>query len=131
MTKTIGWIAGGLGAAGAVIATFLLPWVHYGQIDFGLLRFPGWGYYVITAAVLNVLTGWALMGAASIVRYAGIVMGLVTAAAAYITTMRYDETGAFFDDVVPLVMPSIGSGGPVAIAAAFLSAAALMAPRPK
>ncbi len=125
MAKAFAWTAWGLGTVGAAIAMFLLPWAHYGDLGMGLFRFPGWGFYVCGATLLALLSAAAIIGGnGKWPRIAAAVTGVATAAAAIALASRYDNAGDFFTDIFPTVMPSSGLGGPVAIAAAILSAAA-------
>lgn len=120
MTK---WIAYGLAVVCTVLA-LVVPWVHYGGMEFGLTRFPGWPIYVVGALVLHGCTWWhATIGRALAV--AGGVVALVTAV---VLMLRYDETGLFFDGpVIPAVVPSTGLGGSLAVAGALLNLALVVA----
>jgi hypothetical protein len=64
---------------------------------------------------------WTQGGLRGIGLRAGIVCGLVAAASAVVLGLRFDNAGDFFDDVMPLVMPSPGLGPFAAVLAVLFS----------
>ncbi len=119
-------IAVALGALGNLLAILVLPWARYGSIDIPLHRFPGWFLHVAAVVVLYGAALWALLRPSARRNLAvGTVAGVVAAGAAVVIATRYDDASSFFDDIVPAVMPRLGSGGPVAILSVLVSLAAL------
>jgi len=117
------------GAAATAAAIFWLPWSYYGMITIGLTRLPGWHFYVVAAAALHVLVGYALLvGRRG--RYlltVGTVLAVVTAAAAVTVMEQYDNTRAIFGPgaIVPAILPNRGPGGFAAVLGAVLTWLAL------
>lgn len=101
-----------------------LPWALYGDISIRLNRLPGWGFYVAAAVAPNLIVGWGLLRRPKDQRLL-LLAGVAMCAAATIM-LRYDNGGAIFDRIVPLVVPALGLGGPVAIVAALASGTALV-----
>lgn len=117
------------GGAAATAAAMVLPWAAYGDTSIGLIRLPSWEFYVAAAVTLNLVVGWSLLRPSKGPRFlltAGVAMCVATIGAAATVMMRYDDSGAIFDGIVPLVMPALSLGGPVAIGAALVSGAALL-----
>jgi hypothetical protein len=115
--------------AAAAVAAMVLPWALYGDIGIRLNLLPGWGFYVAVAAALNLTVGWDLMRPPKdrrLLVLAGVAMCVGAIGAAVTVMLRYDDGGAIFDGVVPLVVPAVGLGGPLAIVAALASGAALV-----
>lgn len=113
------WIAYGLAVACTALA-LVVPWVHYGGMEFGLTRFPGWPIYVVGALALHACTWWN----ATIGRALAAAGGLVALITAVVLMLRYDEAGLFFDGpVIPAVAPGQGLGGFLAVAGALLNLA--------
>jgi hypothetical protein len=138
MNRSVALALAVVGAVGAVAAIFLLPWAHYGQLDVALHRFPLWGLYATAAAALNIAAalnatvGRVLLnnGARRWLRIAGVGLGTVAAGAAVLVMTSYQDGTALIGPVVPLVLPTLGLGGPVALIAALCSTAATTAPQP-
>lgn len=119
------WVLGTVGTAAAVA----LPWARYGGIDIELFRFPNWGWYLAPAIALTVLTGWFVLrgpGPGTWPLLAGAALTVATAITAAAVMWRYDDSAALFDRFVPMVIPGIGPGGPVAVLAATLNWWALL-----
>lgn len=127
-SRAAAWTAAITGAALA-LAAMALPWALYGDISIRLNRLSGWGFYVAAAVALNLVVGWSLLRRPED-RRLPLLAGVATCAAAIgaaVTVMlRYDDGGAIFDGLVPLVVPMLGLGGPVAIVAVLVSGAALV-----
>jgi len=121
----------GAGLAGTLIAALVLPWAHYGGIAVALGRLPWWGLYAVAAVALQVTaalflrTGPRRPPAALVAALAA-----ATAVAAVLVLSFYDEPVQIFGPgVVPLVVPSPGWGGPVAIVAALVTGAVTLVGR--
>ncbi|MEH1129274.1 hypothetical protein [Micromonospora sp. CPCC 206061] len=135
MNRSVALALAVVGAVGAVAAIFLLPWAHYGQFEVALLRFPLWGLYVAAAAALNMAAalnatvGHMLLnsGARRWLRISGVGLGAVAAGAAVLVMTYYQDGTTLIGPAVPLVFPTLGLGGPVALIAALCSTAATIA----
>jgi hypothetical protein len=97
------------------------------------MRFPGWGWYAAASILLHLAIGWTLVASPSS-RLATLVCGallLATVGAALVLMSGYDSSSALFDEdaIIPMVMPSPGTGGPVAIVAAASGYAGLLSSR--
>lgn len=128
MSRAVAWTAAITGAA-ATVAAMVLPWALYGDISIRLNRLPGWGFYVAAAVALNLIVGWGLLRRPKdrrLLLLAGVAMCAAAIGAAATVMLRYDDGGAIFDGIVPMVVPALGLGGPVAIVAALASGAALV-----
>lgn len=122
------WTAALVGAIATAAALFLLPWANYGQLSIRLEQMPNSVFYMIAAVVLQLFVGWILVRWTGNRRVLFVAWATLEAAAivsAIAVMVRYDDGGAIFSGPVPLVMPSLGLGGPVAIAAAFVSGTAV------
>jgi hypothetical protein len=127
MRGVVARAAAAVGALGALSAIVALPWAQYGGIGIGLSRFPGWGVYLTTAIVLNLVAGWAVgggPGGRALLLLTGYTLGVATIMAALAVILRYRDATALFGPVVPAVIPVIGAGGPVAVLSALASGAA-------
>jgi len=116
------------GAVGAILATAVLPWSLFAG-NFGLTRFPGWGWYAAAAAALNVVTASALWRPGrppkpAVAAAIGLCVATIGTAVALMS--QYDDGHALHGPIVPMVKPALGPGGPVAVLAALASAAAVV-----
>jgi hypothetical protein len=111
------WAVAGVGLIGTGFA-FVVPWAKYGDTGVELIRFPMWWLYLVVAAALQAAVLWRLVGADRRAGIAGVVLGFVTVAVAVAVALRYDDAPALFDRMVPMVRPSPGVGGPIAVLAA-------------
>jgi hypothetical protein len=110
------WVIYALAVACTVIA-LLVPWTHYGDIEFGLVRLPGWPNYLAGVVVLHVCTWWQ----AAIARIAALTGGVVALAMTVVLLVRTGNAAALFDGPVPAVVPALGSGGIFAVAGVLLN----------
>jgi hypothetical protein len=110
------WIVYGLAVACTVIA-LLVPWTNYGDIEFGVIRFPGWLNYLAGVVVLHVCTWWRVL----IGRIAALAGGVVALAMTVVLLARSGDAAALFDGPVPAVVPTLGSGGVFAVAGVLLN----------
>lgn len=114
------------GAVGAVVAVVALPWAWYGAIDVKLHRFPLWGLHAFAAAALNVTVGWILVARGlRLLWWVGVALCLATVGSAALVMTFYCDATALFGPVVPMVVPVLGPGGPVAVLAAVSSVTAI------
>jgi hypothetical protein len=122
------WTAATAGAIATAAAMFLLPWADYGQISIPLEQLPNSVFYMTTAVVLQLFVGWVLLrwtGNRRLLFVAGATLEAATIISAIVAMVQYDNGGEIFSGPVPLVIPSLGLGGPVAIAAAMVSGTAM------
>lgn len=101
------------------VAAFFCAWTHYGGIELGLTRFPGWQAYLVGVVLLHVGTIWD----ARVLSIAGAATALVTAA---VFMVNHSNSSWLFEDEVPMVVPRIGFGGVVAMAGVALNVALLL-----
>ncbi|MET8765161.1 hypothetical protein [Lentzea sp. NPDC004782] len=125
------WVIYGLAVACTATA-LLVPWTHYGDIEFGLARLPGWPNYLAGVVVLHVCTWWQ----AVITRIAALAGGVVAVAMTVVLLVRAGDAAALFDGPVPAVAPALGPGGIFAIAGVLLNGGLVVglpatAPRPR
>ena len=125
------WIVYGLAVACTVTA-LLVPWTHFGDIEFQVARFPGWLNYLAGVVVLHGCTWWHVV----IGRIAALAGGVVALATAVVLMVRSDDAATLFDGPVPAVAPALGSGGMFAIAGVLLNGGLVvrllvMPPRPR
>jgi len=121
-----------IGAVLTALSLFVLPWSRYGDIEIPLTRFTGWPVYAVSALALQAIVAWALFLPARWPRArlaAGIVCAVTAVASAIVLGFRYDNAPDFFEDVMPLVIPTPGKGPMVAVLAALASAAGLVPAR--
>ena len=135
MKRSLGVLAAAAGLAGTV-AALILPWMYHGGVSFSLYDLPRWGQYLAGAVAVHALTGVAVVvgnhRVRRVVMVAGLTAAAITLVAALAVMVRGDE--AITGPVLPPIAPELGIGGPVAIAAVLVSAAALVAlllPRPE
>jgi hypothetical protein len=117
-----------VGALGNLLAALVLPWARYGSIDIPLHRFPGWFPHVAAVIVLYGAALWALLWPPTrqpLPLAVSGAAGLVAAGSAATIAIRYDDASSLFDRIVPAVVPTLGSGGPVAILSVIVTLAAL------
>lgn len=100
----------------------LVPWARYGDTDVELSRLPLWWAYFGAAVVVHA-TAW-------LSRVVSTGAGAVALAAAVVVALGYDDAGAIFGDVVPLVNPLPGPGVVFAVASVAAQVAGAWARRP-
>ena len=110
------WIIYGLAVACAVTA-LSVPWTNYGDIGFGVTRFPGWPVYLAGVVVLHVCTWWHVV----VGRIAALAGSVVALAMTVVLLVNHDDAAALFDGPVPAVVPVPGAGGMFAIAGVLLN----------
>lgn len=121
------------GVVGTVVAVTLSPWARYGGIDIDVVDLPNWGFYLSSVVALHLCVGWALArrgrgGSVWPPRVVAVVLGAVAITSTVVVLSRYRDAEALFGPVVPLVAPTLGWGGPVAVAAILVSAGAVVTP---
>jgi hypothetical protein len=122
MRTTVARVAAGAGAAATLAAPTVLPWAAYGDQAMSLHRFPDRWWYVAAGAGLTLVTLWAAYGPEKGRRFAslvGCVLTLATLAAVALVLSHYREATTLFGPIVPMVIPTIGPGGPVAVLGAL------------
>ncbi|MGW4214749.1 hypothetical protein ACWEIJ_42665 [Lentzea sp. NPDC004789] len=110
------WVVYALAVACTVTA-LLVPWTHYGDIEFGLTRLPGWPNYLAGVVVLHACTWWRL----AIGRIAALAGGVVALAMTVVLMVRSGDATALFDGPVPAVVPGLGPGWIFAVAGVLLN----------
>lgn len=131
MSRFAALVTAAAGTAGTLSAVFLLPWALWGVLSIGLARFPMWGWYVGAAAVLHLCVAGHLaargVGVRRLLLAVALLAAIATVASAIVVMRQYDDPAAFFDLSRPIIMvkPGLGFGGPVAVLAALVTAAAL------
>lgn len=128
MSKAAVWTAAIAGATATAAAMLLLPWATYGDLSIRLERLPNSVFYLTAAVALNLFVGWVLLrwtGNRRLLVIAGATLEMATIISAIAVMLQYDNAVAIFSGIVPMVMPSLGLGGPVAIAAALVSGTAM------
>lgn len=128
-----------MAAAGLVgtIAAVTLPWARYGGIEINVGDLPNWGFYVSSVVVLHLCVGWALVALTRrgrgwsvwLPRAVALISGVAAIVSTVVVMSRYEDADALFGSVVPPVVPNLGLGGPVAVAAILISAGAVVIPR--
>jgi hypothetical protein len=121
------------GVVGTVVAV-TLPWARYGGIEINVADLPNWGFYVSSVVVLHLCVGWALIALTRrgrsvwLPRAVALISGVAAIVSTVVVMSRYEDADALFGSVVPLVVPHLGLGGPVAVAAILISAGAVVIP---
>lgn len=105
-------------AVACTVTALLVPWTHYGDIEFGVARLPGWPNYLAGVAVLHACTWWQ----AVIARIAALTGGVVALAMTVVLMVRSGDAAVLFDGPVPAVVPALGAGGLFALAGVLLNA---------
>jgi hypothetical protein len=109
-----------LAALLSLLSMLVVPWAWYGDIDLRMHRLPNWTAHVGSVAVLYAAVAWTAL--APVARRAVPLTVTACASAVAVATTAvvargYDNASALFQDVAPMVAPSLGPGPFLAVLA--------------